>query len=83
MIYSYENRIYLIRFNPQKSVKIILVIAILLITGIIGLDKKPKIHFASILHYDFSLNKLEIMPLPEGTGLLPVILKPYLAARFL
>ncbi|MBU2614381.1 MAG: tetratricopeptide repeat protein [Elusimicrobia bacterium] len=83
LLYSFENSAYIIPLNLKKNAKITLMILSLFIFGIIGLDKKPKIHFVSLLHYDFSANKLDIQPLPEGTGLLPLILRPYLAQKLL
>ncbi|OGS17738.1 MAG: hypothetical protein A3J83_01975 [Elusimicrobia bacterium RIFOXYA2_FULL_40_6] len=83
LLYSFENSAYIVPFKLKKNTKITLVVLSLFVFGIIGVDKKPKIHFISLFHYDFSANKLDIQPLPDGTGLLPLILRPYLAQKLL
>ncbi|MDI6642041.1 MAG: tetratricopeptide repeat protein [Elusimicrobiota bacterium] len=81
ILYSYETKYYKYKFQLSKSIRHTLLILTLLIFGIIGFDKSPAVHIASLVHLNLAKNKIIFEPQSSGTGLLPQILKPYIAQK--
>ncbi len=81
LVYSFEDKEILLRLNLSKPVKVLLIFLVLFLFGIIGVDNKPSVYLSSVLNFNLKNKTLEFGPFCEGTGLLPQILKPYIAQK--
>jgi len=81
LVYSFEENEICIKLGISKPAKILLTLTILFLFGIFGFDKKSNIYLFSLVNFNLKSMQIKIEPSCDGTGLLPQILKPYIAQK--
>jgi O-antigen ligase len=78
---SFGDKLLEIHFRIGRRVKTVFLAILLFSSGVVGFSRGPKIHLAGLIHFDIARGGLKLKPSGEGSGLLPHILKPYLAQK--
>lgn len=81
IVCSSGEKTYSFSFALDRNLKHALALALCFASGVIGAGPGAKLHIAGFLHFDLSSGRVYARKSDEGTGLLPRLIKPYIAQQ--